>query len=108
MNKTYRHGDIPLVPIKNKPEGELKQLEFKGSFVLREGETTGHKHVLDAPPSQVEIFQDAQGRYVMNIKSEAKISHEEHGTIVMPAGWYVAGFERERNWFSETTNRVID
>ena len=104
----FRHGDIPLISIKKADITKLKKIEYKSKFVLREGETTGHKHVLDAPKTKVDIYQDAQGRYIMNLKGEATVSHEEHGTILLPAGWYVAGFERERDWFAESTNRVLD
>ena len=106
--KTKRHGDIPLHPIKEVDTKKFKKIEFSGKFVLREGETTGHKHVLDAPKIKVDIYQDAQGRYIMNLKGEATVSHEEHGTIVLPVGWYVAGFEQERDWFAESTRRVVD
>lgn len=101
----YRHGDIPLYPIK-KASGEL--LKHDGSFVLALGEATGHHHKIAVRnPADMEIRQTAVG-YVLILKSEGMLTHEEHGAITVRPGTYRVGREREKDWFSLTTRRVID
>ena len=68
-NKLFRHGDINFRPAE-KVEGEL--VEHKGSFVLAEGETTFHKHLLKVKePQTLEIRKTADGRFYLKINDEA-------------------------------------
>lgn len=102
----YRHGDLSLHPIE-KVEGEL--VKHNGSFVLAEGETTGHKHVISVPQLEdMEIYRTTDGGMIMRLKREATISHEEHKIIKVPAGDYKLYNEREMDWFSLSVRRVID
>ncbi len=106
MKNNYRHGDIGLQSVE-KAEGEI--LSHKGSFVLAEGETTGHKHVISVKnPNDLEILQTKDGRYFFKLKSEGEITHEEHKTIKVSPGTYEMKREREYDWFSNSTRRVID
>ena len=102
-NTTYRHGDLFFKQVQ-KVEG--KEVKHNGSFVLAEGETTGHKHLLTA--ERMEIRQAENGRFYLSLDSEGKITHEEHKTIVLPPGLYEMGNEREKDWFSGATRKVID
>ena len=108
MHKTYngaRHGDLSFHPIKELPKG-LKEVQHKGSFVLAEGEHTGHKHVVTS--EKMKIFQDASGRYVLQFGSPAKIAHEEHTTITLQPGIYVQEIEQERDPFLDRIKEVLD
>jgi len=107
MKKIYRHGDVILLKIEALPDG-LKKIENNGSFVLALGETTGHKHVLTAPKIDLEVYQDAQGRNYFKVNSDARLSHEEHGTLVITPDIYVQGQEREKDWFSGAVRKVVD
>ena len=103
--KHYRHGDIPLHPIR-KASGTV--IKHSGSFILAEGEATGHHHrITVANPADMEIRQTAAG-YVLTLKSEGTLSHEEHGTLTIAPGTYRIGKEREKDWFSLSVRRVID
>lgn len=102
----YRHGDLSLHPVE-KIEGE--PVNHNGSFVLAEGETTGHKHVITVPNIEdMEIYRTVDGGMIMRVKQEATISHEEHKTIKLPVGDYKLFNEREYDWFSLKVQRVID
>lgn len=104
--KNIRHGDINLHPAE-KIEGEI--VKHKGSFVIAEGDTTGHKHVITVQnPKDMEIRKMSNGLYAFTLKSEATISHEEHKTIVIQPGTYHEVREREHDWFENATRRVID
>ena len=102
-NQTYRHGDLFFKPV-DSIEG--KEVKHNGSFVLAEGETTGHKHVITA--ERMEIRQAENGRFYLSLGTEGTISHEEHKTITLPPGLYEMGNEREKDWFSKSVRQVID
>ena len=103
---TYRHGDISLHKVK-KTEGAL--IKHNGSFVLAEGETTGHKHIIVTDrPEDLVITKDSNGRYFFELKSMGKISHEEHKTIEVMPGIYEMKNEREFNWFEMAIKKVQD
>lgn len=106
MTQHYRHGDVPLHPIK-KVSGEI--IKHDGSFILAEGEATGHHHRITVPRLEdMEIRKTTDGGYIVTLKSEATLSHEEHGTLKVAPGTYSVGHEREKDWFSLTVHRVVD
>lgn len=101
-----RHGDVNLAPFEGEIEG--KKLRHSGSFVLAEGETTGHKHVLTvANPNDMTISVEGSTFYI-TLETEGTLSHEEHKTIKVPPGVYKQIQEREKDWFSLSVRRVID
>jgi len=106
-NISYRHGDINLHPIK-KVDGEIVQ--HNGSFVLGLGETTGHRHVLTVNrPEDLVITKDDKGNYFFELKSEGKLTHEEHKTLIIPPGIYTKFQEEEVDHFANSiTRKVID
>lgn len=109
MNNTNkvgaRHGDISFHPLQRLPKG-LKEIGHNGSFVLAKGEYTGHAHKLVS--QGVRIFQDQEGRYVLEVKDKAEIVHEEHGAITLLPGIYQQEQERERDPFLDQIRQVAD
>ena len=103
MIKEKRHGDLFLRPVQ-KIEGKV--IDNKGSFILAEGETTGHKHVITSP--KMEIRQADNGRYYIHLEEEGKLTHEEHKTITIQPGDYEVINEREKDWFSLAVKKVVD
>jgi len=104
-NHYIRHGDVSFHPVE-KATGEI--IKHNGSFVVEYGEVTGHKHLLKVKnPEDLEIRKDESGNYFFVLKSEATISHEEHKTLVIPAGTYQKKIEREMEWFGEATVRQV-
>jgi len=104
-NLGIRHGDIPLYPINELPNG-LKEMENKGSYILAEGETTGHKHVIVSEGLQV--FYSADGRLYLKVKNQGNITHQEHKTLTVLPGIYEVGKEIEYNWFEKAVKKVVD
>ena len=99
-----RHGDLSFQPY----EGNLKDLvevEHNGSFILALGEHTGHKHVIKG---DMRIFKDTEGRFVLEIKDIATITHEEHHKIEMKPGVYKMLPEQEYDYFLESISQVQD
>ena len=100
-----RHGDIPLFKVE-KAEGEI--VEHNGSFAVALGETTGHRHLVTVPKLDDMEVRKVDGGYVLTLRAEGTISHEEHGTLVLSPGIYRTGIQRERDAFANFTRRVID
>lgn len=105
--KNIRHGDINFNPI-DKLEGEV--VKHDGNFVVGLGETTGHRHILTVEkPKDLIVTKDKEGNYYFELKTEGKLTHEEHKTIVVPPGIYRKFQEEEVDHFANSvTRKVID
>ena len=100
--KLYRHGDVVIREVDKKINGK----EY-GSYVLAEGETTGHKHLLTAvPSSMIVVCKDEKGFFFST--QGAVITHEEHKEIKLPAGNYEVVIKREYDYFLEEIKQVKD
>lgn len=107
MKNQFKHqGDIPCFPFTGKITGE--KINHSGSFVLALGEATGHHHKITIDkPADLEI-RKTEGGYILVLKSEATIEHQEHHSIVLSPGVYRTGHEREKDWFSLSVRKVVD
>lgn len=105
--KNFKHqGDIPLYPHKGKIHGE--KVKHGGSIILAFGEATGHHHKLTVEnPNDLEIVK-TEGGYILTLKSPGTITHQEHLSITLAPGIYRSGHEREKDWFSLSTRKVVD
>ena len=72
-------------------------------IVLARGEVTGHAHVA----AGVGLAFD-QSTSVLTVPRSATITHEEHGTVRLPAGRYKVGHVREEDPFSTELRPVRD
>lgn len=106
-NNLGRHGDLNFRAT-NKVEG--KKLDIKSnSFVLAFGEHTGHKHVLTMPDLEdYEMYRTLDGGYILNLKKEGTITHEEHKPITLEAGIYKMTQEREFDYALSEVRAVQD
>lgn len=105
----YRHGDLIFKQLSELPSNLKKLTLSDNSFVLALGEVTGHKHVMTAEKEEdLKIFQDSQGRYVLEVVHPTTLSHEEHATLTFRPGIYVMDNEREHDYFQQVERQVID
>jgi hypothetical protein len=116
-----RHGDISLHPVSNIPK-DAKLIEGgkdyqNGNFILARGETTNHFHKLLSGKSQIDstdptieamftngkfkIYETEDGVRYVEVLSPTPLVHEEHRSIVIPAGIYEQKAEIEEDPFSE-------
>jgi hypothetical protein len=103
ISKGYAvQGDVPIIRKDKLPEN-CKPV--KGN-VLRSGEVTGHHHVVEAQETDFQLYQTPQGELWMELFGEAEITHQEHGTIVVPTGIYVVPEQVEYDGAEE--RRVLD
>jgi len=114
MKNFIRHGDLNFHAITKKEFENLtkgvKKEQSKKSFVLQEGETTGHKHVLTVDDiTAMEAFKLPDGRILLKIK-DGRLTHEDHKPLEFPkTGYWIMERERELDHFSESLERrVID
>jgi hypothetical protein len=106
-NKFVHQGDITFIPVvKDSIMGNAEKHD--GSFIVGYGEATGHHHkVTVANPADMEVIKVADG-YILRLKSEATVTHQEHKPIRLAPGTYRVGHEREFDHFSLIARKVID
>lgn len=75
-------------------------------LVLGEGETIGHKNVLEAASGIEYAVQDESIAFL--IKGTGVITHDEHDRIVFEAGKHRSYHQVEFNPMKESIQRVFD
>ena len=95
----YRHGDLVILRVDAIPAGAIPQQHR----ILAEGEATGHAHRVDTG-----ILYERDGRLYLDVAAaKASLTHEEHGTIILPTGRYEV--RRQREYIApELTRQVAD
>lgn len=86
-----RQGDVLLIP-RRKPSDSDRVLDGAGlplAGVKIEGERTGHAHVLPG-----RVYESGDRRMVF-LERPTPITHQEHGDIDVPAGWWEIRVQRE-------------
>lgn len=94
----YRQGDVLLVPVSaaEVPATAVPApRDRSGRMILARGEATGHAHVIVGPDVMLLADRDDIDRLFIKIVSRARVVHEEHGTISVPAGDYRVIRQRE-------------
>lgn len=105
--KAKRHGDLAFHPTTE----SINKLQKIGTdtFILAEGETTGHKHVITKKEGTLDIYKDeTTNELVLVIDGKSVITHEEHKTIEIPSGTYRMKHQKEYDYFEMQSNQVID
>lgn len=89
--RTYRQGDVLLIESKTPrswlPVRQSRVPRDNGRIVLAYGEVTGHAHAITAPESDA-ILTEAQNARFLLLMRDVELTHEEHGTLDIPAGNY--------------------
>ena len=102
-----RHGDLGITPIDKIPD-EAKKMYTGNSYVLAEGEYTGHKHLLQTKEREgFNVFISGNDLFLEMLKP-AKLSHEEHKTIEIEIGTYKINRENEYDPFLRQIRQVQD
>jgi len=93
----YRQGDVLIVPVApaDVPRCAPVPRDRRGRMVLARGEATGHAHVIVGPDTVLLADRDDIDRLFVKIVTRARVVHEEHGTITIPAGSYRIVRQRE-------------
>jgi hypothetical protein len=94
----YRQGDVLVVPVADDqvPAGLIPAPRDKtGRMVLARGEATGHAHVVTGEGLPLLCLPDDLEAMFLHVRVYGRLSHEEHGPIALPAGYYRVVRQRE-------------
>jgi hypothetical protein len=94
----YRQGDVLVVPIDEAevPAGLVPApRDRSGRLILARGEATGHAHVATGEGLQLLCLPDDIEAMFLQVRVYGRLSHEEHGAIPLPAGYYRVVRQRE-------------
>jgi hypothetical protein len=103
MRELFAQGDLLLERVEElQPSGSFAPANEDGSYLLAEGELTGHSHCIHG---RVTMFRDdglardiPGGLYIGHVKIEgpmARIQHQEHAPLTLPKGTYRVRRQRE-------------
>lgn len=95
-----QQGDVLIFKIEGVKGKKLNHL------TLAKGEATGHHHTITE--GEAELFEENGTLYLRVNSDEAKVTHQEHGTVTLPKGDYQIGIIKEYDHFSEEAKNVRD
>lgn len=102
--KQFYQGDIPIIEITSEDK-RVNYQPFSGELVIREGEVTGHKHILRTKEkSKIEVAKDDFGYFLKITEGEAELVHEDHKTQTFGVGVYFIGEQIE---YSDLEDRKV-
>lgn len=99
-----QQGDVDVRLIASMPKDAMID-PTKTDKCLAYGEVTGHAHRISSGAVE---FLKAGTQTFLRVITEAKLSHEEHSTIVLPPGDYQYGGIAEYDYDTEESRRVAD
>ena len=105
----YRQGDVLVVPISEAdvPPGLIPApRDRSGRLVLAYGEATGHAHVVSGEGLRLLCLPDDLQAMFLHVRTLGRVTHEEHGAIPLPAGYYRV--VRQREYVPGTWRPVAD
>ncbi len=88
--KCFRQGDVLIKQVGGLP----KTAQKRANGILAYGEVTGHCHQIE-DQTKAEVLEVQNGLYLRVGKEGARIIHEEHSPITLPAGNYEIAIQRE-------------
>ena len=94
----YRQGDVLMVPIDESelPDGLVPAPRDQGGrLILARGEATGHAHVATGEGLTMLCLPNDLATMFLHVRIYGRVSHEEHGPIPLPAGYYRVVRQRE-------------
>jgi hypothetical protein len=100
-----QQGDVNIESCDSIPK-DAKPLPLEnGLYVIARGETTGHKHALEA--DGVEVYEK-DGLMYVKVSREVQLKHEEHKPVTIPRGTFKMWGVREYDHAKEEARRVQD
>ena len=104
MNEIYRQGDVLVQRVEEIPADVTPVKRESGRIVLAHGEVTGHAHAIKNRAAK--FYETSTGERYLSLPKESTLDHEEHSTIVLPAGKYRV--IRQREYHPEEIRNVAD
>lgn len=101
----YRQGDLLFRKTNLHPLYELKPVG--NEYVVAEGEATGHAHRLSSEGG-IAIAGVTGAVRALSLPEAGVLTHEEHGSVELPAGDYTVTQEREHNYAAESADAAAE
>jgi len=101
----YQQGDVLIESVERIPAEAREVKHNNGRLILAAGEATGHAHAITALGAM--LLQKDNDLFVTT-KEETEVVHEEHGTVVLPAGDFKIRKVVEFDHFMEEAREVAD
>jgi len=107
MTFQVRQGDVFIERLGDRPEAVGAEIERdNGRLLLALGEATGHAHAILEQGVSLFILPETDDRLLLVSGSGARLVHEEHAPISLPAGSYVV--RRQVEYSPEAIRPVAD
>lgn len=104
--KGYRHGDVMLVPVTEKPQGDWVK---KKELTVALGEATGHHHTFyPATKGGSVSVLEVNGRMFIDVGADYFLRHQEHHEHLIAPGCYERVMEDEYDPFEKIMKKVVD
>ena len=100
----YQQGDVLLKKVSSIPKDAKPVQRKERGWVLAEGESTGHAHVIE---DDIELVEKDGILYMTN-KESVTIKHEEHKHQTIVPGTYQIGIVKEYDPFEKAIRNVQD
>lgn len=93
----YRQGDVLIVAVDTIPSDAAVVPRDEDAVVLAYGEITGHRHAIAEAHADLLAVpgDDIERRFLRIVGEPARLVHEEHDPITLPAGCYRVLAQRE-------------
>jgi len=98
----FQQGDVLIESVDAIPT----EAQRKSNNHVAEGEATGHYH--EVVGDGVAVLKVGDVLFVDIPEDGAKVTHQEHGDISLPAGKYRSRIVQEYDHFAEEARDVID
>ena len=102
--KSYRQGDVMLLPVDAIPAGATPVEREAGRLILAHGTATGHSHAFDVPNAS--LFQSQGVTYLRVDEAPAAFVHDEHRALTVRPGAYEV--RRQREYAPQASRMVQD
>lgn len=98
----YRQGDVLIQESESLPENSTKQKS--GRVILAHGEVTGHAHEIERDAA--DAWKDGEETVAVEVKSQASVTHQEHGEI--PLRKKIHSIDRQREYSPLELGRRVE
>ncbi|OGR90318.1 MAG: hypothetical protein A2V88_16955 [Elusimicrobia bacterium RBG_16_66_12] len=105
-NEYYQQGDVIIERVEVALSGKPVPPEG-GRLILAKGEATGHAHAIE-DIAGVALVNGPDGNLYLMLPGKRSVVHDEHKTIVIPAGLYRVRKVQEYDHFDKEARPVMD
>jgi len=91
----YQQGDVLIESVAKLPDGVDPVFRPNGGFILAQGSSAGHAHVVE---DDILVYEQ-DGLLYCQAETEFTVKHQEHAPITVPAGRYRIRRVREYDYF---------